>query len=366
LSYLASERPQNLPAQRQQELRAHSVLLEDMGGVAGPHIVQGEYWRLVSSAFVHLGVPHLLMNMLALYILGRFAERMWGRARFLILYLLSALGGAVLAMIYNPESLLMGASGGVCGLFGGIAVWIILNREHIPPDLLWFWMRNLGLSIILITLTSVSFERISGSAHLGGGVFGAIVGGLLNFHRFGTPLQRWLAVAGTLAVPTLSVAYLVHTASHDAKWGRVRGDPVTSAPAADDLYRQFVPRAQQADEEADKVYSKSVYPLLSQEPQTRDPDAVRDSIAALNQARSRLIEVSVELLQEAGPYSDKKDEAIRVNLARYLREKADLQDLLALRLEKGANYSAADRLSLDAKRGVVRALDPGLRRQPKQ
>ena len=90
--------------------------LHRLGGVIGFDLLRGDWWRLATSCFVHAGGLHLLLNMLALGIIGPQVEYLWGRGRLLIIYLYSGLGGTCLAMALRPEAVLIGASGAIWGV----------------------------------------------------------------------------------------------------------------------------------------------------------------------------------------------------------------------------------------------------------
>jgi membrane associated rhomboid family serine protease len=130
-------------------------------------IADGEYYRLVTSMFLHYGVLHLLMNMWALWILGRSLEMVLGPIRFAALYLISGLGGSVAAYIFtSPSQMTAGASGAIFGLFAG----------------LFLIMRKLGRStssIVPVLIVNLVFTfavpGISVAGHLGGMIIGAIV-----------------------------------------------------------------------------------------------------------------------------------------------------------------------------------------------
>src|SRR5262249_6529104 len=80
--------------------RDYSVLkmVHRIGAVQAPDLIRGEWWRLLACCFVHFGILHVGMNMYMLHAMGRYVEQMWGPGRFLLIYLLSGLGGSVLAM----------------------------------------------------------------------------------------------------------------------------------------------------------------------------------------------------------------------------------------------------------------------------
>jgi membrane associated rhomboid family serine protease len=146
------------------------------GPVAGAHafpgIDDGGYYRLVTAMFIHYGLLHLLLNMWALWVLGRQLEYVLGRARFLALYLLAGIGGNVAAYLFSPNALSAGASTALFGLFAAYAVIV----------------RRLGgslstvLPILAINLfITFAVPGISIAGHLGGLVTGGVVGAALAY-----------------------------------------------------------------------------------------------------------------------------------------------------------------------------------------
>lgn len=127
-----------------------------------------EWWRLLTSAFEHFGPMHLLLNMYMLWILGLGIERSIGHARFLALYLVSALGGSVAVMFYSQNALTAGASGAIFGLMGAYAIVAVSMRLDVK-----------GIGVLLVLNIGVSFlvPGVSLAAHLGGlgvGALGAV------------------------------------------------------------------------------------------------------------------------------------------------------------------------------------------------
>ncbi|MBI1916166.1 MAG: rhomboid family intramembrane serine protease, partial [Planctomycetes bacterium] len=94
--------------------------------------VSGRWWRLLTCCYVHFGLLHLVLNMLALRAVGRDVEWTWGGWRFLVIYLLSGLGGSCAALLALPVGAIAGASGAICGLVAAVAVWLVLNRRYLP------------------------------------------------------------------------------------------------------------------------------------------------------------------------------------------------------------------------------------------
>jgi membrane associated rhomboid family serine protease len=125
----------------------------------------GEWWRILTSGFLHIGLIHLAFNMMALWVLGRDMEMVLGRVRFLALYLVALLGGAAAVMVfYLPDQAVAGASGAVFGLMGGLAV--VLRRMRVPAG------QVIGLIVVNVVI-SVIIPGISLIGHLGGLVVGA-------------------------------------------------------------------------------------------------------------------------------------------------------------------------------------------------
>ncbi len=93
--------------------------------------IQHEYWRMLTSMFLHIGLIHILFNMWALLVIGDFLETILGRARFLAVYFISGLAGSVLILVAGqPVQVTVGASGAIYGVFGALAVYAYLNRDR--------------------------------------------------------------------------------------------------------------------------------------------------------------------------------------------------------------------------------------------
>lgn len=167
------------------------------GSVVGG-IVQGEYYRMVTSIFLHYGVLHLLMNMWALWMLGRNLEAALGPVRFLALYLLSGLGGSVAVYYFATGSLTAGASGAVFGLFAGL----FLALKRLGRD------TSTVIPIIVINVIfTFAVPGISIAGHLGGLVTGAVVGAILAYAP--QPRRTLIQAVGTSAVLLLLVVLTV-------------------------------------------------------------------------------------------------------------------------------------------------------------
>jgi len=130
-------------------------------------VEQGEYLRLITSAFLHASLLHLATNMITLYIVGAPLERVLRPVRYLIVYFLSALGGSLFSVWLSPEfSIGVGASGAIFGLFGALVVL----RRQVGAE-----AGALAVLIGLNLVISFTLPNISWQAHIGGLITGTLV-----------------------------------------------------------------------------------------------------------------------------------------------------------------------------------------------
>jgi membrane associated rhomboid family serine protease len=167
----------------------------------GPLVAQGEWWRLITAAFLHANLIHLGLNMLFLWWIGGPVEQALGRGRFALLYLVSGLAGSAGALVLDPAVPTVGASGALFGILGAAFVF---ERQRV------YVLGGSALGIIVLNLVfSFTISGISIGGHLGGLAGGALAG--LALSRFGTAHAAYgrpglLGVAGVVAVGILSIA----------------------------------------------------------------------------------------------------------------------------------------------------------------
>ncbi len=143
------------------------------GALFGPAVDQGgEWYRIITSGFLHYGAIHLAFNMYALWILGPTFERSLGSVRFALIYLASLLGGAFGALLVSPDALTAGASGAIFGLLG-VAV---ISQRSLGISL---WQTGLGYVLLLNLLITFGVSSISVGGHLGGLTVGLLAGWLV-------------------------------------------------------------------------------------------------------------------------------------------------------------------------------------------
>jgi membrane associated rhomboid family serine protease len=143
-----------------------SGLLEE-GSVSRATVADGEYWRLLTAGFLHAGFFHLLFNMLSLYILGSILEPAVGRLRFGLIYFVSLLAGSFGALLVEPNSPTVGASGAIFGLMAAAAI-VMRNRGMSIME------SGLGIWIVLNLIITFTVPNISIGGHIGGLIGGAV------------------------------------------------------------------------------------------------------------------------------------------------------------------------------------------------
>jgi len=142
-----------------------------------------QYWRLVTSIFIHIGYLHIFFNMYALYIIGQEIERLYGSARFVIIYLLCGIAGSYASYYFNPNSISAGASGAIFGLFGVMATFAFRYRKELPSGLASEIKRRI-LPVIIINLAiGFSIRIVDNAAHIGGLLTGVALCFLVPYKR---------------------------------------------------------------------------------------------------------------------------------------------------------------------------------------
>jgi membrane associated rhomboid family serine protease len=175
------------------------------GDLYGPLIAHGDqYWRLVSSGFLHDGVLHIAFNMIFLYIMGSMLEPMIGSVNFAFVYFASLLAGSFGALLFQPLIPTVGASGACFGVLGALIV--VAHDRHIP-----IWQSGLGPILLINVVYSLLVTNVSIGGHLGGLVGGFITGWLIVYVGQKRRMQA-LALLGCVAVGAASAVLAVAVA----------------------------------------------------------------------------------------------------------------------------------------------------------
>lgn len=169
-------------------------------------IEDNQWWRILSSMFIHIGFFHLLMNVMAIYYLGILVEKMYGRWRFLFIYLLSGIGGGLASFAFSVN-ISAGASGAIFGLFGALLFFGFIYRE--------IFFQTLGSNVLLILAINLILgfvvQQIDMAAHIGGLVAGFIASAIIFL-----PKKKKIVIQLFAAlVYAISLLYLVNFGIHN-------------------------------------------------------------------------------------------------------------------------------------------------------
>lgn len=146
----------------------------EIAGLLKPDVwTKGEYWRILTSSALHGGFLHIYFNSQALYGFGSSIEILANRAHLSIVFLLAIIGGSLLSIIFMPVAVTVGASGGIMGLIGYLAIYGYRRKRQLPPDFLRTMLVNIGF---VAAFGLIAYQIVDNFAHLGGFLVGSIYG----------------------------------------------------------------------------------------------------------------------------------------------------------------------------------------------
>lgn len=148
-------------------------------GALTPQVAHGEFWRLITSMFLHAGIMHLLMNMVVLAIAGTFAEGIFGKLKFSILYFFAGILSMLTSLLWHENMIGVGASGAIFGVIGATAMIIILTQT---------WKESQTVLLIIFAYVAYNlftgmFSNVDNVAHISGLIFGAIFSLILHYYK---------------------------------------------------------------------------------------------------------------------------------------------------------------------------------------
>jgi len=179
-------------------------------------IDNGQWWRFITPIFIHIGLIHLFFNSYALWMVGPQVEKLYGPARFVLLYVGTGVAGVAASYFYNPGVPSAGASGAIFGLFGVLLVFGLRYRNSIPP----FFKRAVGtgvLPVIIINLI-IGFtmsQFIDNSAHLGGLLAGAALAAMIPYQQPGSETPGVFKTLQMVLLATIVVSFFEVARNYD-------------------------------------------------------------------------------------------------------------------------------------------------------
>jgi membrane associated rhomboid family serine protease len=196
-----------------------------IGANSGIKTTNGEWWRLLTANYIHIGFMHLAFNMWALWSAGCLVERLVGTLGFIILYTFSGIAGSVASCFWDPWMVSAGASGAIFGVWGALLGFLLLRRDSVPFEAL-AQLRNSGLAFVGYNLVLGFFiPHIDMAAHLGG-----LVAGFLGGLALSRPLHKEALVKRPIRNLVVGGIGLV----------LVAGFVLVAPPVAADLQAEFI------------------------------------------------------------------------------------------------------------------------------
>lgn len=185
--------------------------LVDWGANWGPATLSGQWWRLLTNVFIHIGILHIGFNMWCLWDLGALCESLYGRGTFGMIYLLSGIGGSIASIGWDPTRLSAGASGAIFGLAGALIASFYLGEFNVPRAVITGSLRSVMMFAGYNLVFGAISRGIDNSAHIGGLVTGLVTGALIaRLAPDQNNILRRAAVLGTVLVAVLGAVVWVY------------------------------------------------------------------------------------------------------------------------------------------------------------
>jgi membrane associated rhomboid family serine protease len=298
----------NLPAAQ------GNAILHATGSLVGTDLLAGQWWRLITAGFNHLGLLHLGMNMYSLYAVGTFIEQRYGWWRFLVIYFTAIWTGSCLAMAYEPKVMTVGASGGLFGVFTAVIAWLLFYGKYLPARSRQALWRNVFINVFILAVLSYVLRNIvSHWGHIGGALGGFAAAVVLHWVRFGKPVVRAAAVLVLLLIPAAGWAVLRNAEATSPRWQSLRQNFEMNS-----FERTYLPAVMRQGRAALKESLAVFENLVERHPKRRDGAEVTEAVSKLKEIRQSLQELLARL-EGRLPYTDKQVEEARLTAVSLLR-----------------------------------------------
>jgi rhomboid protease GluP len=160
------------------------------GANFGPLTLGGQWWRLFTACFLHFGIVHIGFNMYVLYQVGMNTEIIYGRVKYLFIYLLAGVVGNLASVWFHPDSVGAGASGAIFGVYGAFLGFLLIKRAVIPKMVMAQMVRSAAIFLGINLAYGLYSAETDLSAHIGGLVCGFVLGCYFSYGSEGAAGQR--------------------------------------------------------------------------------------------------------------------------------------------------------------------------------
>ncbi len=313
-------------------------LLNDLGGLSGDHLLDGGWWRMGVSSFVPMGGLGLLFGVWWLWSIGAYVERFLGPLNLLIVFVLGLWGYACTAMALTPRFEpspgfvfpLVGSSGGVCALLGGLGMWVLLVGRYLPSDVAGEVRSQIITSAIFMAIFSL-MSNVPSWSLLGGAIGGALAALALHFANYGPRIVRPLAWLALPAIAYLGFWYLDRARTSSEAWARIEGPH---------FRRNVSKKVDDAEAEAAEKYTAASR-LIKWRAERREEKEVADAVAALRGPLETLDELRARL-QHPAPYRAREVREVASAGEAYLAKLTEFYRTAIRSLEAGEKWTKAE------------------------
>src|SRR5690625_5196523 len=182
-------------------------------------LMDGEWWRIVSSMFLHIGLLHLIMNMIAVFYLGTLVERIYGSFRFFIIYMFAGIGGGVASFAFSMN-VSAGASGALFGLFGALLFFGLIYKR--------LFFQTIGMNLLILIGINIVFgftvPAIDNAAHIGGLITGFIAAAIVHLPKKENILKQGFAFGLYIILIIILIVFGIYNNENDPSYQLSRID----------------------------------------------------------------------------------------------------------------------------------------------
>jgi membrane associated rhomboid family serine protease len=204
------------------------------GADYGPFTLGGQFWRTLTSTFMHIRLAHLAVNMWSLWQIGRLTERIFGKWAYAMVYTATGIAASLASLFWNPMRITAGASGALFGIVGALIAALWLGKLPFPKPVVQRTLKNLVVVVAVNLLFGARAGFVDNSAHIGGLLAGLAIGALLAPQLAQAPEQRRAHERMIFLAVALSLIGFGAYVKHHSGWVVEKYRQLLSSPQSED------------------------------------------------------------------------------------------------------------------------------------
>jgi len=204
------------------------------GADFGPFTLGGQFWRVLTSTYVHIGFAHLAVNMWSLWQIGRLTERIFGKWAYALVYTATGIAASLTSLFWNPMRISAGASGALFGIVGALIAALWLGKLPFPRPAVQRMLKNLVVVVVVNLGFGAAAGFVDNSAHIGGLLAGLAIGAMLAPRLNEMPDQRFAHERLVFMAVVLGLVGFGAYVKHHSGWAVEKYRQLQQSPRADD------------------------------------------------------------------------------------------------------------------------------------